>query len=228
MKPCRNMRDGKAGSATNGNSPCPFRISAWAQDISEASNAWFATMRPSRSRLQWVHEDGLEDGGIQDHFFGLECRGRAGELHDVFVLPDGQQPRGDIHLDALVHGEVRPDEGVPRPTELDPYRTDDVPGPRVVVVPVCRAPAGAPELSDDGHPVGDSVLGVVADDGDRQVPFVVFTSDHDVLGVVAEQRRPFFDPAWIVHNADVLCEQVQDRKSTRLNSSHVAISYAVF
>src|SRR5437667_12560341 len=50
------------------------------------------TVRPYRSRLQWVHEDVLEDGGVQDHFFGLECRGRAGELPAVFLLTVAQNP----------------------------------------------------------------------------------------------------------------------------------------
>jgi len=45
IKPWRKAREGNTGSATNGKSPSALLISACEQDISEASNDWFATMR---------------------------------------------------------------------------------------------------------------------------------------------------------------------------------------
>src|SRR5690625_7125466 len=47
-----------------------------------------------------------------------------------------------------------------------------------------------------------------------------------MLGVFAVLVRGFLRPA--VQTADALEQRTGDRKSTRLNSSHVAISYAVF
>src|SRR5437870_10027399 len=46
------------------------------------------------------------------------------------------------------------------------------------------------------------------------------------LGFLSGERQNFFHPRCVRNVADNFC--FQDRKSTRLNSSHVATSYAVF
>src|SRR5436190_9068449 len=59
----------------------------------------------------------------------------------------------------------------------------------------------------------------------------------DVLGRALDRRRPYLaaprpdrgaEPAARPHPADAARRGRQDRKSTRLNSSHTVISYAVF
>src|SRR5207253_11304284 len=61
----------------------------------------------------------------------------------------------------------------------------------------------------------------------------------DLPGIPEEQRSRLFDRFWQARGADRRglglglaiakgIAEAQDRKSTRLNSSHVAISYAVF
>src|SRR3712207_7345790 len=60
------------------------------------------------------------------------------------------------------------------------------------------------------------------------VALVVAEEDPSGAGVVVGQRQP--QQAVVVHGADTrhLRQRAGDRKSTRLNSSHANISYAVF
>src|SRR5690625_5970183 len=63
------------------------------------------------------------------------------------------------------------------------------------------------------------------------VPFVTHVdhTEHDVDVIVTEQGYADIRGLAPVQRAEKIIENcVQDRKSTRLNSSHVAISYAVF
>src|SRR5947209_20582171 len=50
---------------------------------------------------------------------------------------------------------------------------------------------------------------------------------HDALPISPELQAPR-PPAHLAFEGDVLAGAVEDRKSTRLNSSHANISYAVF
>src|SRR5256885_14066682 len=54
----------------------------------------------------------------------------------------------------------------------------------------------------------------------------LFRSEYGVADLVEEQttRVPYFESLRLLQDADALL----DRKSTRLNSSHLVISYAVF
>src|SRR5690625_5513381 len=49
----------------------------------------------------------------------------------------------------------------------------------------------------------------------------------DTLGTLETIMKTGYDYSWFILTKDVI-EKELDRKSTRLNSSHVAISYAVF
>src|SRR5690625_5493844 len=75
-------------------------------------------------------------------------------------------------------------------------------------------------LVDAGVLVGAGVLDQVidVDTGLASGNFIIIHLNHDLASVDT------------VHDAPVLCDHAHagDRKSTRLNSSHVAISYAVF
>src|SRR5690625_7019718 len=66
--------------------------------------------------------------------------------------------------------------------------------------------------------VVDYHVGVVAMDGAELAPVAGLAGV--LLAHDARHGRPFFSPS--------ACQASGDRKSTRLNSSHVAISYAVF
>src|SRR5690625_4365149 len=66
--------------------------------------------------------------------------------------------------------------------------------------------------------VVDCHVGVVAMDGAELAPVAGLAGV--LLAHDARHGRPFFSPG--------ACQASGDRKSTRLNSSHVAISYAVF
>src|SRR5690625_7759240 len=65
-------------------------------------------------------------------------------------------------------------------------------------------------------------------------PNIYSLSLHDALPILAERLRcgqgPFEVPALGIHLVENVVRGAvdEDRKSTRLNSSHVAISYAVF
>src|SRR5207249_5148329 len=85
-------------------------------------------------------------------------------------------------------------------------------------------------LASDGRIAPETMraLGRVRDSG-RRIVLITGRQFDDLLGVCPEIDS--FD--WVVaENGAVLYEprgkRVEDRKSTRLNSSHVSISYAVF
>src|SRR5690606_4931675 len=50
--------------------------------------------------------------------------------------------------------------------------------------------------------------------------------EHQIDDLIKEKSFSFFDMSYNLHQQRM--KEVQDRKSTRLNSSHVKISYAVF
>src|SRR5690606_40938393 len=70
----------------------------------------------------------------------------------------------------------------------------------------------------------------VGDEGRaRQRAFDQVVAEHGILGdAVLERRFHGVDVVKPLAGEGALAEQVLDRKSTRLNSSHVKISYAVF
>src|SRR5205809_3516566 len=52
---------------------------------------------------------------------------------------------------------------------------------------------------------------------------------HDALPIfIGDRRQGLVEPVWGECGSDALLDAVQDRKSTRLNSSHGYNSYAVF
>src|SRR5690625_5996260 len=65
--------------------------------------------------------------------------------------------------------------------------------------------------------------GVVVEATCRQVPHLPFAGQQVVL-----QQRPGVHLLAVSEPLQLRAQAGQDRKSTRLNSSHVAISYAVF
>src|SRR3989454_1677483 len=73
-------------------------------------------------------------------------------------------------------------------------------------------------------PLGACFFGsFVADFGDKAVTFALVTSVLHALPRRTAARFP-----WALREGDRLVPEVGDRKSTRLNSSHLVISYAVF
>src|SRR5207245_11436075 len=66
---------------------------------------------------------------------------------------------------------------------------------------------------------------------DAATPDIYTLSLHDALPILRiERRKPFFCALHkqVLRVLDIFCGHKQDRKSTRLNSSHGSISYAVF
>src|SRR5690625_5325413 len=95
------------------------------------------------------------------------------------------------------------------------------------------APGGAPGDLGEGHGRGDLAEGVEVLLGEPRVcgeddlgPGVTHTLEVDAVGLVEEHRD--LTAQLLELRLDPGKQPVVDRKSTRLNSSHVAISYAVF
>src|SRR5437660_9608208 len=92
-------------------------------------------------------------------------------------------------------------------------------------------PAISPLSLHDALPIFLNELGVVLLRVHVNTPALA-VDDHS--HEVRFRRRQIFPRDLVKHHGpqegriDMGIEQVQDRKSTRLNSSHVAISYAVF
>src|SRR5262245_63544875 len=78
-----------------------------------------------------------------------------------------------------------------------------------------RGEAAVPDVEQHRHSIGRERAGVPGD-GEILVAVVVQVTSRDVEG----------EPAGRI--GDLRSEDPRDRKSTRLNSSHLGISYAVF
>src|SRR5690606_41428409 len=99
----------------------------------------------------------------------------------------------------------------PTPTGLYPLSLHDA-------LPICRAPEGHVVAEDDVIEIDARQASIrVAGDADMGATAIGFT-----------EQRPFNHEHSI--HPDVVLSWIDDadRKSTRLNSSHVKISYAVF
>src|SRR5438034_7234518 len=75
---------------------------------------------------------------------------------------------------------------------------------------------------------GDTPVVIPGEDGERLVPSVVAWTDDGVVVGNAARGTLMSDAASAVYSAKRLMGRDIDRKSTRLNSSHTVISYAVF
>src|SRR5207253_7171471 len=102
----------------------------------------------------------------------------------------------------------------------DGIRDGHVTGVQTCALPICAARASVPGNAEQDQatisidPVGrDRVAVRVGSEGDPAVP----RDDHPAGRALVVRYRGRDHP-----------EDIIDRKSTRLNSSHVAISYAVF
>src|SRR5690606_8249376 len=65
----------------------------------------------------------------------------------------------------------------------------------------------------------------------RRVAYIISPTqldDGSVVDHATDMLRPFWAEGWRVERRIIVPYSTQDRKSTRLNSSHVKISYAVF
>src|SRR5438067_8088316 len=71
------------------------------------------------------------------------------------------------------------------------------------------------------------VKGVQVDSGEVKVQLALATNDPNVPATIKNDAEKILRAIDGVRSAKVLID-IQDRKSTRLNSSHVSISYAVF
>src|SRR5699024_12596964 len=80
-----------------------------------------------------------------------------------------------------------------------------------------RRSSDLPEVVALGDVVGEHHAGVLTDAGEHRQQHVALEG----LGLVDDHEG-------VVEGAAAYVGQRQDRKSTRLNSSHVSISYAVF
>src|SRR5690606_40242496 len=86
--------------------------------------------------------------------------------------------------------------------------------------PICAQPRAAPPPSARAMPVG---LDVVAGEGGRSCGRAGWLRPASLEGEVQFSMHPL-----LATHRSIAPDGCQDRKSTRLNSSHVEISYAVF
>src|SRR5690606_31590367 len=80
------------------------------------------------------------------------------------------------------------------------------------------------------HHLPETITAVLGDGSQYGLP-IRYSWERDILGSAGGPRRalPLIDSdPFVIVNGDTLSDvELQDRKSTRLNSSHVKISYAV-
>src|SRR5699024_5356486 len=93
------------------------------------------------------------------------------------------------------------------------------------------------DLTDESNPIGEQFSGMadqvdpsqqIEDMGDAVTNFEKKGSPEDIDGAKAQRYDVTIDPSEMSSVPEDTQSMLPDRKSTRLNSSHVSISYAVF